>query len=459
MRKNLKYFEKVIKSVKKLSFDDLVYNLKTALSKAQKEADKQFLMSCLACLDAKKMSGIFTEEDKVLLENQIKQTLGVTMETLSQQPFIQAMIQAYGQGKRKTLKPAKLDYSLGDKDLGALQSLRDFNCWWVRGKVEESTNSIIQEEAERAFKGGCTRATFATRLEEALSKDVKESGKYFDLLADHVLTKTQNMGHVSGYEEAGVEYVRIVAVIDEKTSPICRRMNHRIFKVKDFRKQYDKIVSAAQKRDIEGVKAAQPMVNASSFDKMPVNMRTKDFQDMGLNMPPYHFHCRTTHVAYFENEKGSVYSANKNGVWGDKIKSDKETKGFLTSYSDKELFALINQKKDWAKNDLIEYNPKDFDQDIRDHSKEIGIDQTLSDEMKKAEMKRMCNETVRNATNVCINRWIEKKTGEVTLQSSYYDGKRIVVVDDNGKFRCVIRGNDKNWLKWKKIDGRLLRGK
>jgi len=176
-------------------------------------------------------------------------------------------------------------------------------------------------------------------------------------------------------------------------------------------------------------------------------------------MPPYHFHCRTTHVAYFEKEKGSVYSANKDGVWGDKIKSDKETKGFLTSYSDKELFALINQKKDWAKNDLIEYNPKDFDQDIRDHGKEIGIDQTLSDEMKKAEMKRMCNETVRNATNVCINRWIEKKTGEVTLQSSYYDGKRIVVVDDNGKFRCVIRGNDKNWLKWKKIDGRLLRGK
>lgn len=462
MRKNLKYFEKVIKSVKKLSFDDLVYNLKTALSKAQKQADKDFLIQCLTSLNEKKMNSEVTKEDVEFIENQVEQTLGASVEMLARQPFVRAMVDVYGRGKNKVLHSFKMDYSLGDKDLGALQSLQDFNCWWVRGKIVDKTKDIIQDLAKETLENGDTRAVFAEKLQTALLNDVKETKQYFELLADHVLTKTQNMGHVSGYEEAGVEYVRIVAVIDEKTSPICRRMNHRIFKVKDFRKQYDKIVSAAQKRDIEGVKAAQPMVNASSFDKMPVNMRTKDFQDMGLNMPPYHFHCRTTHVAYFENEKGSVYSANKNGVWGDKIKSDKETKGFLTSYSDKELFALINQKKDWAKNDLIQYSTKDIKQDLTKHGKDFGFEIPKGRKLTQEEIKNFtsklelyCNKTVRNAKNICINQWPET---DGTLQISYYDGENIVVIGDDGTIRCAVKGNETNWLTWKKIRGRLLRG-
>lgn len=111
------------------------------------------------------------------------------------------------------------------------------------------------------------------------------------------------MGHVSGYETAGVQYVKIVAVIDSKTTPICRAMNGKVFKVKEFRKQYDKIMSAAEKHDIKAYKAAQPMISGKA---MSGEISDEDIKRLGIKLPPYHFRCRTTHVAYFSNPKGVV---------------------------------------------------------------------------------------------------------------------------------------------------------
>lgn len=107
------------------------------------------------------------------------------------------------------------------------------------------------------------------------------------------------MGHISGYETAGVQYVKIVAVIDSKTTPICRAMNGKVFKVAEFRKQYDKIIHAAAHHDLKAYKAAQPMVSGKA---MSGEISDEDIKRLGIKLPPYHFRCRTTHVAYFENE-------------------------------------------------------------------------------------------------------------------------------------------------------------
>ena len=108
------------------------------------------------------------------------------------------------------------------------------------------------------------------------------------------------MGHVSGYETAGVQYVKIVAVLDSKTTPICRAMNGKVFKVADFRKQYDKIIRAAEKHDLKAYKAAQPMISGKA---MKGEISDEDIKRLGIKLPPYHFRCRTTHVAYFEGER------------------------------------------------------------------------------------------------------------------------------------------------------------
>lgn len=144
-------------------------------------------------------------------------------------------------------------------------------------------------------------------LETALEDHVTASKTYWEILADHSLTKIQNMAHVSGYETAGVQYVKIVAVIDSKTTPICRAMNGKVFKVKEFRKQYDKIMAAAEKHDLKAYKAAQPMISGKA---MKGEISDEDIKRLGIKLPPYHFRCRTTHVAYFSDPDGIVPKLN-----------------------------------------------------------------------------------------------------------------------------------------------------
>lgn len=424
--KNLNQFYKIIKSVKKLSFDDLVYNLKEALSKAHKQADKDYLIWCLTCLNEKKMNGEVTKEDVDFIESQVEQTLGASVETLAKKPFMSAIVDAYGRGKKKTLNKFNMDYSLGDKDLGALQALQDFNCWWVRGKIVEQTNDIIQNLAKETLESGATRLQFADKLEKALLNDVKETKQYFDLLADHVLTKTQNMGHVAGYEEAGVEYVRIVAVIDQKTSQICRTMNGRIFEVKGFRKQYDKIVSSAKKHDIEGVKAAQPMLNYETSKKISNMTSTKEFKALGFQMPPYHFHCRTTHVAYFENPEAK----NMLAEYGDSVKNDKKRIKSIEVLTKQEKMAFIEDTRILAKKGKLLYNPKDEKDDVK-HWEEFGA-------KTESQYKSKLYDVIKKADRIFINDFY----GE--WQFAFEDSKagQVVVLTPDG-IRSVGSKNSK----------------
>ena len=212
-------------------------------------------------------------------------------------------MEAYTEGKKKVCKPFKIDYSLDDADLGALNTLDEFNGWYIRDKFSKDTSDIINRELSDLLERGGTKREFAQTLETALEDHVTDSKTYWELLADHTLTKIQNMGHVSGYETAGVQYVKIVAVIDNKTTPICRAMNGKVFKVADFRKQYDKIIHAAEKHDLKAYKAAQPMVNGKA---MKGEISEEDIKKLGIKLPPYHFRCRTTHVAYFSDPNGIV---------------------------------------------------------------------------------------------------------------------------------------------------------
>ena len=328
---SLAYFAKVRKSVKKLKLDDLIHNLKIAYSKAHKAADRDFLLKHLSFLQEKGLDNPATRKDLDFVLKDIEKTLGQKLESLAEAPFLQASMEAYTDGKRKACKPFKIDYSLDDADLGALNTLDEFNGWYIKDKMSKETSEIINRELGDLLERGGTKAEFAKTLETALEDHVAASKTYWEILADHTLTKIQNMGHVSGYETAGVQYVKIVAVIDSKTTPICRAMNGKVFKVKEFRKQYDKIMAAAEKHDIKAYKAAQPMLgnDANKLAAANNNAFTEDdIKRLGIKLPPYHFRCRTTHVAYFSNPDGIVPKL-------DNESNDKDSKQLLQTISDK----------------------------------------------------------------------------------------------------------------------------
>ena len=95
---------------------------------------------------------------------------------------------------------------------------------------------------------------------------------------------------IQAYDEVGVTKLQIVAVMDERTSAVCRQLNGRVIPVATAAGQRDLLMAA---QDPEDVKTIAPWVPAKDLE----GLSTKAINEQGVIMPPYHFHCRTQVVA------------------------------------------------------------------------------------------------------------------------------------------------------------------
>lgn len=277
--------------------DKTVEYLKTALSKAWDGQTRSFLLSLLDEAETLGRSGKPNAAELERIKRGAHNFLGEGLKEASRRPVVMAHNTAYESGKAA----AGVDFSLTQRDMNALELLKDQSLMWVRDAYENT----IAEELHRAlgeyFDSGMTRIEMADRLEALLEdKNRRRMLGYFDLLADHVTTRVTEMGHVSGYEDAGIEYVEVVAVLDERTTDICRHMHGRRIPVSALSSQRDLLLDAASRGDGNAAKRAQPMLSGKSAVNVLAMPKSNDIVASGVALPPYHFRCRTTTVAYFE---------------------------------------------------------------------------------------------------------------------------------------------------------------
>lgn len=170
--------------------------------------------------------------------------------------------------------------------------------FWVGNAYEQSFSSDMTVLMDNYFKAGATKAQLVDAFKEHFSVTKQLTDSKWGLLADTHITRTAEIGHLAGYEDAGVEYAQIVAVLDDMTSDICRHLHGRKIPISAMARQRDGILNASKRHDINGIKRWQPMSHVENFKSI---IRTSDLiADEGIGMPPYHFRCRTTTVAYSE---------------------------------------------------------------------------------------------------------------------------------------------------------------
>ncbi|MDD3501979.1 MAG: phage minor head protein [Candidatus Cloacimonetes bacterium] len=87
---------------------------------------------------------------------------------------------------------------------------------------------------------------------------------------------------VRQYQSEGVQKVRIVAYLDDRTSDICRDMHGRVFEIGD----YDTNSTGQTKNQLVAPRESFRLGAPTS--------------EIGVELPPYHFNCRTTFEVYFE---------------------------------------------------------------------------------------------------------------------------------------------------------------
>lgn len=200
----------------------------------------------------------------------------------------------------------KLTYNVFDKR--AISILQNQNMFWIGEYYNEHSKSIVGNELRKIFVEGASRETIADNLLTMLGDETKRGKAYFDAFTEHTASRLRNMGITSGYEEAEIEYAEVVAIIDDRTTPICREMNRRLIPVQRMTKIRDDILAvetdgktAEEVRD--QMKSIVPFWD-QEMTKSIVGQTTEKILDAhpGLSLPPYHWRCRTQTVAHFEDE-------------------------------------------------------------------------------------------------------------------------------------------------------------
>ena len=202
----------------------------------------------------------------------------------------ETMKAAYFLGKNSTTRGLELQGSTALIDQKTLAwCSQDCTYWIGRHYTDDIKNKIVSIVVDDATQWGGGQVEAGERLKAEFGQTFQRSDAYWRGLAGTVLSRSRNFGCVAGYEEAGVATYEILAVMDERTSPICRYMNGKVFTVKDAANLRDTILNSKRPDD---VRKNHPWLRLDQVQGLSDDELVK----MGQALPPYHFFCRTTTV-------------------------------------------------------------------------------------------------------------------------------------------------------------------
>ena len=205
-------------------------------------------------------------------------------------------------GENAKISP-NLSSSFDSVDFKAIKLIDD-SFYWLGNEYNEKLQTTLKDSIKEFMSGEIDRKNIAESLAEKLKGVVKENAsiKYFEGVADNIINQNRNLNMVLNADEE-VEFFKVMARMDDKTSAICRSMHGRLIPAKHLQKQAKNLLGAKSMAEKKNAAVWMSGEYLGRSDKMP--------SDFGL--PPYHFHCRTMIVPVYvkEGENGEKYSGIK----------------------------------------------------------------------------------------------------------------------------------------------------
>lgn len=184
----------------------------------------------------------------------------------------------------------------------------------------ERAAQIVSESLE----SGLGRGEIASSLhKEATRSLLGGSPFYWEIVAGAFVGQGRSFAQLSSYAEAGIARYVIEAVLDERTTEICRYLHGKVFEVGDGLK---KMEAMSRLEDLDGLKEAHPWVRETAGaqgervlyvdrggGRSPIvevtrsgfgrvddrgehrrGLSERALMDLGISFPPYHGLCRTS---------------------------------------------------------------------------------------------------------------------------------------------------------------------
>lgn len=376
----------------------LTAKLERLLQETWTEQQEKAIEAALATLE--NADEKFTSEDLEVLLATLEEHLGRRLSELLGEDVATIQRTAY----EVSFKDLNMKLEFGTKDARVLRWLEQDALYWIETYYERELRDQLLTVMKDVVVSGESRMHAGKRLQAELGRTVKKTTAYWEGLANHITTRTREFANVSGYVQAKIEYFEVRAVLDNRTSDICRYMHGRIFKVSDARTQREKIMRAETPEEIKRV---APWVRAEKIQRWP----TLKLVEEGVILPPYHWQCRTATVSWSEED-----------IRGHKV--EELTYGENLTAAQREALGIFTKDEysNWVR-DLkaaqrnIDYHPDDIVQDMKDHAPEFEI-------ATRDEYITLAKEIVANAKEMLVQMY---KDGN--LQFLFFGEQGISIVD------------------------------
>lgn len=159
--------------------------------------------------------------------------------------------------------------SLKQPDLRAIGVLSEQQGWFLRDSAKVRSDALTARArviVEDGLKRGLGRNEIGANLHRALPQAWQGMGqRYFNVVAANAVSRARSYSEVSGYIEVGIEALEVQAVLDERTTEICRCLDGTIIETNVVSQQ---IIGAMNVSTPEGIYDAAP------FLKEVVNQQT-----------------------------------------------------------------------------------------------------------------------------------------------------------------------------------------
>ena len=167
-----------------------------------------------------------------------------------------------------------------------------------------------------SIRQGHSKRQVSKELHSCIGGNLKRSDAYFQIMGSAWINRARNRAHLHTFDQAGIAQYKIVAVMDERTSSVCQALDGTLFSVQKQLQQEEK---AAQATSMEELKQHNAWLCAGSGQQaqnigirqdkqfVPIAQANKQgnlhclhtpgkLQSLGVGLPPYHAHCRSTVV-------------------------------------------------------------------------------------------------------------------------------------------------------------------
>lgn len=195
------------------------------------------------------------------------------------------------------------------------------------GRIADEVSRKAREIVAQGMRENVGRAEIASRLEQAFG--AAQTPNYYELIAGQFMSRAQAWGALRSYQESGVKLAEIMAVLDERTSDICRFLDGKYISVDGSLDIIQRTEAATGPEDVKTLnpwlregqddngkflyvqKPDGQIIRIADIDRSGFGnvddkgefsnaMNSAQLQVLGIGPPPYHAHCRSTLVPVLE---------------------------------------------------------------------------------------------------------------------------------------------------------------